>query len=322
MLRALPRFEGNPHVFTFGGRGPVANFGGTRTIRGGAMHYIDQWKALSARIRGLAEAVDFDCRCFGTTNTGNSRFLRTQASELVDTLTELKAPLEHARHATASSAVGSVLDLQQIKAVRESTGTPDAQVQNVRSCLVALRAFEAEMTFLLSDSQQAMRTRSERAFRHLIWQIAVDDELRQKWQKAFEQGEVQCEKLGAVHLLWHGIFAFKIDAIKGRTDLVFGEPLGDQDTYADALVLTEWKKATSASDARTKFANAKKQADNYAHGALAGNELRGYRYAIVVTEKQVETPPDEPCDDVTYRHINIAVDPGTPSHPVSARNNA
>jgi hypothetical protein len=188
------------------------------------MHYIDQWKALSARIRGLADAVEFDLRRFGATNTGNSRFLGRQASDLVETLTELKAPLEHVGHATASSAVGRVLDLQQIKAVKESTGTPDGQVQNVRSCLVALRAFEAEMTFLLSDSQQSMRTRSERAFRHLIWQIAADDEVRRRWQTAFEQGEAKCEKLGAAHLLWHGIFAFKIDAYKGRTDLVFGEP--------------------------------------------------------------------------------------------------
>ncbi len=281
------------------------------------MHYIDQWKALSARIRGLAEAVEFDWRCFGATNTGNSRFLLTQASELVDTLTELKAALEHAGHATAADAVGRVLALERIRAVRESTETPDAQVQNVRSCLVALRAFEAEMTFLLSDSQQSMRTRSERAFRHLIWQIVVDDEVRQKWRKAFDDtkhGEVQCEKLGAVHLLWHGIYAFKFDAAKGgRTDLVFKEPLGDQETYADALVLTEWKKATK-SDAHTKFSEAVRQAENYARaGPLAGNELRGYRYAIVVTEKQVEPPPDETRDGVTYRHINIAVDPDTPS---------
>ena len=41
--------------------------------------------------------------------------------------------------------------------------------------------------------------------------------------------------------------------------------------------------------------------------------MRGYRYAIVVTEKQVKTPADELRDGVTYRHINIAVDPDTPS---------
>ena len=209
------------------------------------MHYTDQWKALSARIRGLVEAAELDHRLFGKDNTGNWRFLGLQAGEVVDALTELKAPLEHAGHVTAVSALGRVLGLSPIKAVRPPPRRR-VGVQHVRSCLVALRAFEAEMTFLLSDSQQSMRTRSERAFRHLNWQIAVDDEVRQKWRTAFKKprGEEQCEKLGAVHLLWHGIFAFKIDAKKGRTDLVFGEPLGDQDTYADALVLTEWKKAT------------------------------------------------------------------------------
>ena len=61
-----------------------------------------------------------------------------------------------------------------------------------------------------------------------------------------------------------------------------------------------------------------RQAENYAHGPLAGNELRGYRYAIVVTEKQVEPPADELRDGVTYRHINIAVDPDTPSQAARA----
>jgi hypothetical protein len=175
------------------------------------------------------------------------------------------------------------------------------------------------MTFLLSDTQQNMRTLSERAFRHLNWQIAVDDEVRRKWQTAFKKprGEEQCEKLGAVHLLWHGIFAFKIDANRGRTDLVFGEPLGDQEAYANALVLTEWKKATK-SDASKQFAQAVQQAKNYAHGPLAGNELHSYRYAIVVTEQEVERPPDEIHDGVTYRHINIAVDPHTPSRAARA----
>jgi hypothetical protein len=100
--------------------------------------------------------------------------------------------------------------------------------------------------------------------------------------------------------------------VKGRTDLVFGEPVGDQDTYADALVLTEWKKATM-SNAGEKFREAVRQAENYAQGPLAGNELRDYRYAIVVTEKQVRKPADERHDGVTYRHINIAVNPDTPS---------
>jgi hypothetical protein len=278
------------------------------------MHYIDQWKALSARIRGLAEAVEYDHRFFSKDNTGNWRFLRTQANELVDALKELKATLEQAGHATAELAVERVLDLNQITAVRAPSEMTEAHVQTVRSCLVALRAFEAEMTFLLSDAQQNIRTVSERAFRHLNWQIAVDDEARRKWQEAFEQGEVRCEQLGAAHLLWHGIFAFKIDAAKGRTDLVYAERLGEQDTYADALVLTEWKKAISASDAGTIFSEAVKQAKIYAHGPSAGNELRSCRYAIVVTDKQAEPPPDK----LTLRSIRTL----RPAPRESARINA
>jgi hypothetical protein len=161
------------------------------------MHYIDQWKALSARIRGLVEASEFDHRLFGNNNTGNWRFLGLQAGEVIDALKGLKVTLEDAGHATAVVAVGQVLDLGQIKAVRAPSEMSDAQMQDVRSCLVALRAFEAQMTFLLSDSQQSIRTLSERAFRHLVWQIAVDDEVREKWQKAFKKprGEEHCEKL-------------------------------------------------------------------------------------------------------------------------------
>jgi hypothetical protein len=281
------------------------------------MHYTDQWKALSARICGLAEAAEFDHRLFANNNTGNWRFLGPHAAEVVGALKGLKATLEDADHATAALAVERVLAYDKIKMLQALSDYGDNREQIVRSSVVALRAFEAEMTFLLSDSQQAMRTRSERAFRHLNWQIAVDDEVRGKWRTAFTYGETQCEKLGAVHLLWHGIFAFKIDANKGRTDLVFGEPLSGQETYADALVLTEWKKATK-SDASKKFGEATEQAEIYARGPLAENELRSYRYAIVVTEQEVERPPDDTRDGVTYRHINIAVNPQTPSRAARA----
>ena len=179
------------------------------------------------------------------------------------------------------------------------------------------------MTFLLSDTQQSIRTRSERAFRHLSVLIAVDDEVREKWHTAFKRvrGEERCEQLGAAHLLWHGIYAFKVHAGKaGRTDLVFPEPHGDPETYADALVLTEWKKATK-SDASKQFAQAVRQAKNYAHGPLAGNELHSYRYAVVVTEQEVELPPDDTHNGITYRHINIAIDPHTPSRAARSRPN-
>ena len=56
----------------------------------------------------------------------------------------------------------------------------------------------------------------QRAFAHLQRSIVVDAEPRAKWQKAFDNGEAECEKLSAVHRLLHGIWAFKINASDQR----------------------------------------------------------------------------------------------------------
>jgi hypothetical protein len=172
------------------------------------------------------------------------------------------------------------------------------------------------MSFVLSDVQESIRATSERAFSHLQRSIVVDADLRTKWRRAFDEGEVACERLGAVHLLLHGIWAFKVDGAGARTDLVFQEPVQDLSAaqrYADGLVLTEWKKATFDDQALQRFAEARSQAQRYAQGVLGGNELRRYRYAVVVTQQQVEVPADTEQSGVVCRHINIAVEPQTPS---------
>jgi hypothetical protein len=182
--------------------------------------------------------------------------------------------------------------------------------------VVLLGAFQTEMSFLLSDVQQAIRSRAERAFLHLRRSIVVDEQFRAKWQTAFKNGEVACEKLGAVHLLLHGIFAFKVNAAGARTDLVFQEPAGsliDEQGYVDGFVLTEWKKAISKEEAPQKFAEARSQAQCYAHGVLAGSELTAWRYVVVVSLQDVDVPQDVTDGEVVYRHINIALDPRPPS---------
>jgi len=99
------------------------------------------------------------------------------------------------------------------------------------------------------------------------------------------------------------------------TDLVFGEPVDESSedlTSADALVLTEWKKAESGA---LKIAeSARKQADLYSAGILGGLELREYRYIVLVSKKRIKEMPDDVSQGgVTYRHINIAVEPSVPS---------
>jgi hypothetical protein len=84
------------------------------------------------------------------------------------------------------------------------------------------------------------------------------------------------EGLGAVPLLWHGIWAFKVSA-KGITDLVFNEPFEDlEQRGVEALVLTEWKLA-GEKNANDRFEEAHQQAERYTEGALGGSELRGFR---------------------------------------------
>jgi hypothetical protein len=110
----------------------------------------------------------------------------------------------------------------------------------------------------------------------------------------------RCEALGAVHLLAHQFLAFKINAAGARSDLVYSEPpsLELLERSSAALVLTEWKVAADAKVAQKRFTEARKQAELYRQGPLAAVELTSYRYAIVVTKKQVPIPHDELAFDV------------------------
>jgi hypothetical protein len=200
--------------------------------------------------------------------------------------------------------------------IHDASGGQDLLEERVWAALILLGTFESEMSFILSDTQEIIRARSERAFAHLQRSIVADPDFRKKWQNAFAAGELTCEALGAIHLLLHGIFAFKVNAEGERTDLVFQDHacgVADEQRYVDGVVLTEWKKSSSATDAESKFADARSQAKRYAQGSLGGVELTTYRYLVVVSEKQVQPPDDYAEGSVTYRHINIAVDPATPS---------
>jgi hypothetical protein len=114
--------------------------------------------------------------------------------------------------------------------------------------------------------------RSARAFSHLQKCIIADDEIQTCWAAAFAKGETACEKLGAAHLLLHGIYAFKVDATGARTeDLVLSQPIVDEEVFqvAEGLVLTEWKKIPAAREVGKQAASAKKQAELYASEPLA-----------------------------------------------------
>jgi hypothetical protein len=193
------------------------------------------------------------------------------------------------------------------------TSSPNG-VPGVIGYLMTFAAARGHIEDELLRSEAPRRAIVDSAFLHLNRTLVVDQDAQRKWLSAFREGEVACERWGAVHLLQHRVYAFKANALGARTDLILGAPvpLDEQVRATDALVLTEWKIADE-STARAKAAEGKRQAQLYADGPLAGIELRSIRYVIIVSERQIVVPNDEQDGDVTYRYVNVAVHPASPS---------
>jgi hypothetical protein len=279
--------------------------------------FLEPWRALSGRIQGLVKAGQL---CKPNDSYGTLNRLGAQAQKILADLECFGSTLKHSLPPSAVTAINECIrtdvEISVGKLLHDTTATHDLRKEQVWSALVMLAAFETEVTFILSDVQAAIRARSERAFSHLRRLIVVDAVTREQWKSALNDGEVACEKRGAVHLLWHGIWAFKVNGIGERTDLVFQQPAGkliDEQRCADGLVLTEWKIARCNTEAQKQFEFAHDQAKRYAQGVLAGSELTAFRYLVVVSSQHVTEPADFTDGAVVYRHINIAVDPETPS---------
>jgi hypothetical protein len=145
----------------------------------------------------------------------------------------------------------------------------------------------------------------------------VDDDIRKKWQGAFNRRETACERLGAIHLLSHGIWAFKVVAPGGATDLIFGDPVekyaGIMRRTARALVLTEWKLIKNQDEITSKSQEARAQAEIYSGGVLGDAELKRTRYIVLVCESGLTPPDDIGVGAVTYRHVLLPTRPKVPS---------
>jgi hypothetical protein len=279
------------------------------------MTYYDSWRAISARIKGLSAIWQT-----GLVPSGDTfniwKTVSEQCIHILRSLEEFSSTFGASLPAGIAERIAEekMLILSFVSSAEREAR--DFRQQKIQHALLLLSILETEVSFVLSDTQTMIRARSELAFEHLQRMIVVDAEVRAKWENAFNVGEVGCEKLGAVHLLPHGIWAFKVTAEGERTDLVFQEPVRDlrrAEMFAEGLVLTEWKKLSGRTDATTTFAQARQQARDYAHGALAGSELRDYRFAVVVSRTTITPPPDIKEDGVVWKHINIAVSPQAPS---------
>lgn len=225
--------------------------------------------------------------------------------------------------AGAISAITSLND--KLPPDRYKDASLDSAGDILWSDLVILCAFEAEMSYLLADPEARVRLLTERAIIHLRRLISADPSVAAKWQEAFEAGEVACEKLGAIHLLWHGIYSFKANAPHGRTDLLLQETFGGIDReaqFAEGSILTEWKIARNMVEAAKRYKEAQIQLAQYSDGLLAGQTLASCRYAIVISQKWCNPPEDAMENGITYRNVNIPVAPDVPSRTrVTEQNN-
>ncbi len=154
----------------------------------------------------------------------------------------------------------------------------------------------------------------------------VDDDVRKKWNAAYNRHETACERLGAVHLLSHGIWAFKITAPGAATDLVYGDPLSGRGIVmkriARALVLTEWKLVKQADDIDAKAQEGRKQTALYAAGVLGDLELKRTRYVVLVCGSELQPLGDVEDGGVTYRHVVVSIKPKSPSQIARSRSHS
>jgi len=279
------------------------------------MNWLDEWKALSLRIDGYLHAVSIYLDTLKVERNPISKtnqFLTSQAQEII-----LLIERYHQAHkADISSGANSALNrfLQEFSQIFHD-GT-DLKIESFKYRAPNLAAFRYELDYHLSDFQFITTRRVERAFMHLQYSIIANPSVRQTWKKAFENREEDCERLGAAHLLWHGIYAFKANATGGRSDLILGHTVDDATRVAevaDSLVLTEWKAVRDSKDAKKIAEQAQKQIEAYTCGPLAGLEFTRYRYVVLVSQKQIITLPEVQFQNAICRNVNVAVDPDPPS---------
>ena len=243
-----------------------------------------------------------------------NRELLPHIRKICSTLAKFRDANKESISINATESLGAVLN--KIQTSFPNLKNADA-FNYVHVMVTLLVSFRAGFEYHLSDTAAVAKRLSERAFAHLQRSIVADEELRGKWIKAFDEGkEPACEKLGAAHLLLHGIWAFKVGVEGEKTDLIFNEPIVEAfsvERTAEALVLTEWKRVRSPNQTEEMARKAREQAARYTVGALGGVELAGYRFIVLVSKEHLTLPEDQEQNGVRYRHINIAVDPKSPS---------
>ena len=210
------------------------------------------WDAIGVRIRGLGSSCDSLYASMASYSDDSGVITRYLIPEANACFELVKTFLEKYRSQLPGEVTGQIRAfVTEREALFESGvagGGLDIRLVALRPRVGALQTVSEAVAHGLSDPVAYLETVANRAFLHLQRRIVVETGFRAQWESAYESGEVNLEQLG-VHLLWHGVWAFKANATGARTDLVMGDVIDNPVPIQRAgcgLVLTEWKRAGSS----------------------------------------------------------------------------
>lgn len=281
------------------------------------MHWHDDWTAWSARLSAALDTLQLYSQSGIQEAVGASNVvLMPEFKELFSLLDAFNTQFGSQLPPGAALALSRFFFAQT-----QSKRFTDSSPSGLQGALLLgglLSGVRSHIAYFLADKQARTRRIVDRAFTHLRRTIAADKTVfGARWLAAFQgpRAEEACEKLGAVHLLLFGIWAFKADAAGGRTDLILSERVNDEEAFrsADAMVLTEWKMVRAKDDPATRAREALEQAEKYTLETLAGFELSSYRYLVLVSEDYLAPIPPIIQGGRTYEVCNIPVSPSTPA---------
>lgn len=282
------------------------------------LKWIAEWRSLSKQIDRMRKAVEFIVVC-AKSAVSVSTIMESILPALKATAEELDSFLARHQSLLSPQALKVRQNYQrEYKAKFIAPQPSGSAIEIMQDKLSILMLYQARLDHMIGDFEFFARRTIERAFIHLQRTLIVDEVVRMRWLKAFKnKGEVVVEKLGAINLLAHGIWAFKVDAAGERTDLILGEPLkniyDDVTRTAEVVALTEWKLVNRNNEQEGAAAAALRQAKLYSSGSLSGLELEKWRYLVLVSIDRLPVHSDIEDNGITYRHINIAIKPTSPS---------
>lgn len=119
------------------------------------MTYIDNWKAISSRIRGLVQAGQLHARFLAVRDSdsyGRGRYLLDHCRKALNSLEVFSSTFGGCVPVQVAAAIGEFLDRTKPfhKDATTIAGTRDTQQEFLGTLLVQLAAFDTEMSFLLS----------------------------------------------------------------------------------------------------------------------------------------------------------------------------